>query len=158
MKWNMRKKTTKEVVATVARYMKVCMLIPSLLHLLACGHEGVRPWGYEDVRVLWYDLISPPPSLSLLLHACQAVLNPGASRSCIPSHHTENIFLGGDENGNHVKNDNGIAKKKSYILVLRLCMFHPIMANMQEWLKLTTFWSHTGEQRGQRAKAPVVGN
>ena len=81
----------------------------------------------------------PPPSLSLLLHTCQAVLNPGASRSRIPSHHAENISRGGDENGNGDQNDNGMAKEKFYMLVLRLCMFHPIMANMQEWLKLTTF-------------------
>ena len=67
------------------------------------------------------------------------MLNPGASRSRIPSHHAENILRGGDEDGNGDENDDDITKKKFYIFVLRLCMFHPIMANMQEWLKLTTF-------------------
>ena len=33
----------------------------------------------------------PPPRGLILIHTCQTVLNPGASRSRVPSHHADKI-------------------------------------------------------------------
>ena len=119
------------MVATVARYMKVCMSIPSLLHLL--GDEDM------SVCIIWigedFELFSPPPPLTLLFHTCQAVLNPRASRSRVPPHHADNFlwwWLWW--------------KWRWYCQTFAESCLHVSThraLSMQGWLKLTTFSSHT---------------
>ena len=130
------------MVAMVARYMKVCMSIPSLLHLL--GHEDMSVcmiWIGED-----FELFSPPPPLTLLFHTCQAVLNPRASRSRVPPHHADNFFCDGDYDENY----EGIAK----LLLNPVCMFQPIVrwACKGGWNWQHFHHTHWWEEVAYRAK------
>ena len=58
-----------------------------------------------------------PSSLSLLLHACKAVLDPGASCSRIPAHHA------GDGDGDGIPSycrEQGVVSE-NYDILRRLC-------------------------------------
>ena len=60
-----------------------------------------------------------PSSLSLLLHACKAVLDPGASCSRVPAHHAGD----GDADGipaHHAAVSRGVVDEK-YDILRRLC-------------------------------------
>ena len=82
----------------------------------------------------------PPPRGLILIHTCQTVLNPGASRSRVPSHHADKRFF--------VKMMKMVIVKMLKMVIVMMvhilpklccvCMFHPIMVSMQEWMKLTT--------------------
>ena len=60
-----------------------------------------------------------PSSLSLLLHACKAVLDPGASCSRIPAHHADDCNADGIT-AHHAAVSRGVVGEK-YDILQRLC-------------------------------------